>query len=317
VKQKTWLWIVVAIILLALLGCCALTVMGMITSAIMGSAPVGGGAVAVIPVKGIIITGSGTGFAESGIAYSEDVVKDIEQAAQDPTISAIVLDINSPGGAVVGSADIYRALQESGKIVVASASETAASGGYYIACAARTFVVRPATITGSIGVITTATDVSELFDKLGIRQQIIKTGKFKDIGSLYRPLTNEEREILEDLIDDSYQDFVDVIVQGRDLEEGYVRELADGRIFSGVDAIELGLADQTGDLDDAIDLAAEYAGIEGEPRIVRYERPQSFFSTFGFQQPSSEMDLIERFLLEQPRLQIQYLYTSNGQSLGE
>jgi protease IV len=285
--QKNRAWVVAVVGLVLLLCCGGAAVVGVL---VLGSAVAGAGGlsgmgntVAVIPVRGVITSGRGSdGFTADTVAYADRVVADIEAAEADPSIRAIVLEVNSPGGGVAASAQIYRALREMTKPMVTSMGEVAASGGYYIACATQRIVVLPATLTGSIGVRWEFTNAEELLDTLGVEVHVIKSGPHKDQGGWHRGLTEEEQAIYQGIVDEAYADFVRVVAEGRDLPEERVRELADGRVYSGQQALELGLADAAGDVDDAVALAAEMAGIEGEPNVRRYERPVNpFLSLWG------------------------------------
>ncbi|MGI5916662.1 MAG: signal peptide peptidase SppA [Anaerolineae bacterium] len=275
--RRTWPWIVGAIVVLLLAcGGCALSVM--IASALSptDAAWRGGDAVAVINVTGAI-TGGSSPYVDRNVAYADNIKGYIEEAVENPSVRAIVVFVNSPGGGVVATVDIYNSLLEAPKPVVVSMGEMAASGGYYIACAADQIVAQAGTLTGSIGVIAQFIQAGELLEELGIQTQTIQTGPYKDQGGWHRPLTEEEVEMFQAIIDESYGDFVQAIVQGRNMPEDRVRTLADGRLFSGRQAVTLGLVDREGDLDDAIALAAEMGGIEGEPRIIRYETPPGLF----------------------------------------
>jgi protease IV len=176
----------------------------------------------------------------------------LRQAAKDGRVKAIVLEIDSPGGSVVASDQMYESIREfketTSKPVVVSMSETAASGGYYIATAADEIVANESTLTGSLGVIFSYLNFAEAADKLGLKEEVVKSGKFKDIGSPTREPTKEELEILQSLIDESYDGFVEVIVEGRGLPEDQVRELADGSVYSGLQAKSLGLVDELGNI---------------------------------------------------------------------
>lgn len=313
-RSKTWLIIGLIVALLAACGGCGALML--FIGAFSGSSDLSmgrGRQVAVIEIKGVIMSGESTGFGTgSSITYSEDVIAHIEAAQEDDQIAAIVLDINSPGGGVVASADIHRALQGVDKPLVASASETAASGGYYIACAADRFVVRPATTVGSIGVILSTVNIEQLAQVLGIEQEVIKSGEFKDQGSLYRDLKPEEREMLQEMVDEAYEDFVQVVMEGRDLSEKQVRAVADGRVFSGRRAVATGFADREGNLDDAVALAGDLAGIEGEPRTIEYGREPSMLdillSSLAPDDRPDALTELSALLGRSQRPQLQYLY---------
>ena len=206
---------------------------------------------------------------------SDTVVDQLERLQHDPGVRAIVLRIDSPGGDVAASQEIYEAVRkvrEEGKPVVASMAGVAASGAYYVACAADSIVCNPGTLTGSIGVIMSFPNTEELFRKVGVKLEVVKTGKFKDVGSIWRPMTDDERTLLQGVLSNVYDQFVDAIVEGRNLEKKDVLPYADGRVFSGDQALDYGFVDRLGDLDDAIDMAGKMAGIHGKPSIVKKER---------------------------------------------
>ncbi|MDW7652221.1 MAG: signal peptide peptidase SppA [Bacillota bacterium] len=229
-----------------------------------------GQAVAVIYLEGAIVAGHGQQAFFASLGGSDAVIRQLEQAKNDPDVGAVVLRINSPGGSAAASQEIYNQalrLKEAGKPLVASFADVAASGGYWIACAADEIVANPASMTGSIGVIMEVTNFVELYEKLGIGSDVIKSGEHKDMGSASRPLDEGERLIMQSMVDDIYEQFLDVVTAGRNLSRDDVRELADGRIFTGRQAAKLGLVDRLGDLSDAVDRAGELAGIAGRPRI--------------------------------------------------
>ena len=269
-----------------------------------------GDAVAIVRVEGAIGSGERSAGYASG-AFSEEIIKHLEWAEADASVKAIVLRINSPGGGVVASNEIYERLLEVDKPVVASMGEMAASGGYYIACAADKIVANPATMTGSIGVISQIVELDELLNKVGVEVIIIKSGVHKDTGSFHRDMTEEEQALFQAMIDEVYQGFVQIVAQGRELPEETVRELADGRVYTGLQAQQLGLVDELGNLPRAIELAAGLGGIEGKPRLVEYRRrePSLFDLLFGMVSPtrpfSDVLDLLE--LEAVPSLQFRYV----------
>ena len=204
------------------------------------------------------------------IADSKQIIEQLHEFRDNDSIKALVLRVDSPGGGVGPSQEIYDevlALDEL-KPVVVSMGSVAASGGYYIAAAAREIVANPGTITGSIGVIMEFANFQELLEKIGLSSVVVKSGAYKDIGSPTREMSAAEREILQDLIDDVHNQFVASVAEGRELDEQAVRSIADGRIFSGRKAMELGLVDSMGNLQAAIDRAAVLAGLDTEPNIV-------------------------------------------------
>jgi protease-4 len=193
-----------------------------------------------------------------------------------------VLEVNSPGGGVTASDEMHQSIldfrEQTGLPVVVSMGDVAASGGYYISTAADRIVANETTLTGSLGVIFALTDFSELADRYGVEQEVVKSGEFKDMGSSFRDLTPEEREILQSIVDESYDEFVGVIVEGRGLPEERVREIADGRVYSGEQAKELGLVDSFGGLDEAAEVSRDLANIR-EATVVRYVEKPTFVET--------------------------------------
>lgn len=235
--------------------------------------------IAVVPVEGVISSQETTGALGATAATPENLRDQLTQAGEDEGVEAVIVEVNSPGGGVVASAEMHQSIldfgRESDKPVVVSMGETAASGGYYIATAADTIVANETTLTGSLGVIFSYLNYGEAADRLGLEEEVIKSGEFKDIGSPNREPTEEERGILQDLVTESYDGFVEVIVEGRGLPEDRVRELADGRIYSGLQARELGLVDELGNLDAAARVSRDLAGVE-EATVIRYTQDPSF-----------------------------------------
>ncbi len=212
---------------------------------------------------------------------TEQYIQQIQQAANDSRVRAVVLRINSPGGGVVASNEIHAALmqfRETGKPLIASMGTVAASGGYYIATAAERIYANPDTFTGSLGVIISLLNYEETLEKIGLQQLVFKSGELKDIGSPARPLSDEERDILQAIVDQAYAGFVDVIVAGRNLPRDRVLELADGRIYTGMQAQQLGLVDELGNRDDAIAEAKTRAGLPDDALVVRYSSTPSLLS---------------------------------------
>jgi protease-4 len=229
-----------------------------------------GDAVAVIYAEGVISSGSAGQTTSTGGVTPARIKADLSRAARDASVKAVVLRINSPGGSVVASNEIYKLLRDFQKPVVVSMGETAASGGYYIACASKWIVANPDTLTGSIGVISELPNAEELLKKIGVQIVVIKSGPNKDIGSYARPMTDDEKKLWQAVIDQAYDGFVKIVAEGRNLPEDRVRQVADGRVYTGKQAKELGLVDQLGYLDDAVSKAGELGGITGKPRVVEY-----------------------------------------------
>jgi protease-4 len=217
---------------------------------------------------------------EGVITDAGRVVDELKKYRDNHGIRAILLRIDSPGGGVVPSQEIYeevKKIRDGGeKKVVVSMGSVAASGGYYIASASDKIIANPGTVTGSIGVIMELANVKGLFDKIGVKSVVIKAGKNKDVGSPFRDMKPGERRLLQGVIDDLHDQFIEAVSAGRGLPVDAVRRIADGRIFSGREAKKLGLVDDLGDLEDAIRVTADLAGIEGEPRVVEPEKRRSW-----------------------------------------
>jgi protease-4 len=216
-----------------------------------------GGKVAVIPISGMI-------------ADSEPVIDQLKKYGKDDSVKAVVLRINSPGGGVAPSQEIY---EEVGKLnakkpVLTSMGAIAASGGYYIASATRKVYANPGTMTGSIGVVMPFMNVKDLVDKIGLKGMAVKSGQFKDIGSPLREMTPQEHEILQSVVDNVHMQFVNAVAKGRKLPPGDVMKIADGRIFTGEQAKALGLVDALGNLEDTVEAAGKLGGISGEPKVI-------------------------------------------------
>lgn len=242
------------------------------------------GQIGIINVTGVIVSGGSVGGFGGVQAGSMTIINQLREAAENPNIKAVVLYINSPGGSPAASLEIgneIKRLRQSGKKVIAYMADTAASGAYWISCETDRIVANPTTLTGSIGVIMQTMDLQGLYDKIGVDYNVFKTGPYKDMGSNNRDVTPEEREIFQSLLDDDYQQFVDVVAEGRKMDRERVLELADGRVYSGRQAHELGLVDQLGDMYDAVQTAAEMAGIEGEPETVDLSPTGFWHELFG------------------------------------
>lgn len=243
----------------------------------------GQGGVAIIYVEGAILGGRSDSFFGSG-AGSTTVMEQLREAARDPWVKAVVLRMNTPGGSVAASQEIgdeIQKLRETGKVVVTSMGDVAASGGYWLATHTDLIVANPATITGSIGVIMNTQNWEELFDKIGISQDSIKSGELKDIGSPARQMKPEERELLQAMVDDMFEQFVQVVMAGRDMNREQVVAVADGRIFTGKQALELGLVDELGNFYDAIGRAAQLAGLPEDPPVREMGKTSPFAMLFN------------------------------------
>lgn len=227
---------------------------------------VGSDKVALVKLEGLMVA-------------SEHIVEELTDYAEDPSIKAIVLRIDSPGGGVVVSQEIYNAVKNArkeGKKVIASLGTVAASGGYYVAAAADTIVANPGTLTGSIGVKMEFANIEKLLEKIGVKGMVVKAGEYKDVGSPFRDMSDPEKKLLQDVIDDVHTQFIQAVAGGRKMPETDVRAIADGRIFTGRQALDLKLVDQLGDLADSIKVAGKLAGIKGKPTVIEKRKRRPF-----------------------------------------
>lgn len=222
---------------------------------------------------------------EGSITDPEPIVSQLVNFRKNRRIKAIILRINSPGGGVGPSQEIYREVRKTIKTkkVITSMGSLAASGGYYIASATNKIVANPGTITGSISVIMEFIQLEDLLKKVGVSLEVLKSGEFKDIGSPHRKMSEREKELIKDLISDIQKQFVNAVARGRGLSEEKVQEIADGRIFSGAQAKELGLVDLLGNFQDAVDLAKKMTGIKGDATLVYPKREKLKLWDFIFQ----------------------------------
>jgi protease-4 len=213
------------------------------------------------------------------ISDSESTIEQLKKFVKDDSVKAIVLRINSPGGGVAPSQEIYEEVKKARakKPILASLGALAASGGYYIACATQRVYANPGTITGSIGVIMPFMNVKDLVEKLGVKGMTVKSGAFKDMGSPLRDMTPGERELLQGVVDNVHLQFVNAVADGRNLDREDVLRIADGRIFTGEQAKGLGLVDVLGNLEDAISDAGKIGKISGEPKVVTLPKKKISF----------------------------------------
>lgn len=220
-----------------------------------------GDAVAVVDIQGEIF-------------YDRSKLHEIESHRKNDNIKAVVLFINSPGGGVAASQALHRAILDLRleKPVVAFMASVAASGGYYAACAADSIIATEGTLTGSIGVIAAFLRTEELYHKIGLDVTVIKSGQYKDVGSPYREMTQTEKAYMGRLLDRVYDQFVTAVAETRDIPLERAYELAEGRLYTGEEAMEVGLVDRLGSYEDATLMAAKMGGIEGEPRVVKKRR---------------------------------------------
>ena len=228
---------------------------------------------------------------EGVLRDSQDIVRQVEEFSRDEGIKAVVVRIDSPGGGVTPSQEIYDSLVElkTKKRIVVSMGSVAASGGYLIACAADKIVANPGTITGSISAIMHFANAEELLKKIGLKSSTVKSGKFKDIGSPTRPMTREEKALIQALVDDTYDQLLDVIARDRKIPKEALRKIADGRIFTGRQARKLGLVDDLGGMDYAVRLAGKISGIKGKPEVAYPTKKKSTLWELILQQTISTL----------------------------
>jgi len=252
--------------------------------ALWGAGQPKGAEIAVIRVEGVIVGGAGQGGLFTETAGIERVARQLHTARDDDRIKAVVLRINSPGGSAPAAQELgeeIKKLRQQGKPVVASMGDIAASGGYWLAACSDRVYANPSTLTGSIGVYIPYSNWEELYKKVGVRQEKIKSGSHKDILAPERAITPEERIMIQVMVDDIYQQFVAVVAEGRRMPPEQVRQLADGRIFTGNQAYQAGLVDKLGNLYDAIDDTWQGLGLKGKPVVRDMGRQSAWDFFFG------------------------------------
>jgi protease-4 len=240
-----------------------------------------GDKIAIVEVKGVI-------------AQSSGIIEELERYLEDKEVKAIILRIDSPGGGVGPAQEIYREVIKikPKKKVVTSMGSVAASGGYYIASASDLIVANPGTITGSIGVIMQFSNFEELLKKIGIKGVVLKSGEHKDIGSPFREMTPEEKKIMQEVLDNVHQQFIQAVADGRKLDRAKVVEIADGRILTGEQAKNLGLVDQMGNLQDTIEITAKMVGISGKPNVLYPKKRLSIWELLMRDMASAIIDVL-------------------------
>lgn len=294
-----WFWgIFLSLVFIGLMfvGICFLVFAKAITSNRTEFSSYGSGdKIAVVEVNDVIMS-------------SEKTVEQIKRFRNDKSIKAIIVRINSPGGGVAASQEIYEEVKrtrESGKIIVVSMGSIAASGGYYIACGSNLIVANPGTLTGSIGVIAQFMNLEQLADKLGIKYTTIKSGELKDSGNPFREMNEKDKVYFQDVIDNSFVQFFGVVAKERKMDSLKLKELANGRVFTGLQAKNNGLIDSLGTFEDAVRITARLAGIEDEPRLIREKKRFSFFEEFIGGKFEDVTDLKKK-LFEEPILQYKF-----------
>ena len=250
--------------------------------------------VGIVELKGLIIS-------------SEQTLKHLTEFRHNPNVKSIVLRIESPGGAVGAAQEIYQEVMRTNRVkpVIASMGSMGASGGYYAALGAEIIMANPGTMTGSIGVIVKFPNLEGLFEKIGYKSEVIKSGPLKDVGAGDRPMSKEERKLMQDLIDNVYDQFVRDIAAARGMEKNTVQGLADGRVYTGEQALEVGLIDSLGNFTDAITIAADMGGLDVEnPRLI-YPKVDRKFALLNLL-TSAEQSLIDNFVPLYPILSFEW-----------
>ncbi|MFC1843821.1 signal peptide peptidase SppA [Thermodesulfobacteriota bacterium] len=250
--------------------------------------------VGVVELKGLIVS-------------PEQVLKHLTEFRKNTNVKSIVLRIESPGGAVGASQEIYQEVKRTSvvKPVIASMGSMGASGGYYAALGADAIIANPGTMTGSIGVIVKFPNLEGLFEKIGYKSEVIKSGPLKDVGASNRPMSEKERKLMQDLIDNVYGQFVKDIAAARDMPLDTVKELADGRVYSGEQALEVNLIDSLGNFTDAIAMAAEMGGLDVEDPQLIYPEVDRKFSLFNLL-TNAEQSLVDNFVTLYPILSFEW-----------
>jgi len=296
--QHPWLWGVVGTVFM----CATFFLMTVLITVLLTGeegATEGGAKIGVIMIEGVISSD-----------LTERTVRQITKYGDDTSIRAIVLRIDSPGGGVAASQEIHqevRRVRTGGKLVVASLGSVAASGGYYVACVADRIFANAGTVTGSIGVIVQLASAEELLRKVGVESTVITSGPFKDSGNPTRSLRPEERQVFQALVDDVYQQFIEAVAQGRSLPIDEVRQVADGRIYTGRQAKDLRLVDELGSLHDAIAYAASTIGTVGQPKLIQEGKERLWWLRFLFESLSNSW-VWSRFSTAEAVLQYRWLY---------
>ncbi|MFQ5574541.1 MAG: signal peptide peptidase SppA [Terriglobia bacterium] len=271
--KKGWIALIVVVVGALLLLAVAAPIILLILSIGGGSELGVGERIVVIRIDGVISASGGDGLLVEGGTTPEIVLEQLREADEDDRVKAVLVRINSPGGTPAAAQEIFRELKRTEKPVVTSVGDIAASAAYLLAAGTDRIVSSRASEVGSIGVIQVVPNLQELYTKIGVENQVITAGKFKDMFSGSRPLSEEERELLDQDIQIVYGQFIEDVAKGRRIPERKVRELATGQTFPGSEAIKLGLVDELGNYRDAVDLAAKMGKIKGEPELIEYGAP--------------------------------------------
>ncbi|MBS1517622.1 MAG: signal peptide peptidase SppA [Bacteroidetes bacterium] len=249
------------------------------------------------------------------IFSSEGIVRQFKKYSEDKSIKAIILRENTPGGGVAASQEIYeiiRQTRDAGKPVIISIASLGASGGYYAACGGSVIVADEGSLVGSIGVIIQLVNYKELADKIGLKSMTIKSGELKDAGNPFKDFSKEDQEYFQEIVDDTFNQFLEVVSRERKIDMEKLREYANGRVFTGRQAKKIGLIDSIGTYQDAIRIAAEMGGIEGEPTIVKEKEKSTLLERLLETSVSSQLKSIKEDIksefIDQPLLQYKFVY---------
>lgn len=265
-------------------------------------------------------TGGGSGKVavvnlDFTILSSESIVRQFNKFGDDKSIKAIILRVNTPGGGVAASQEMYeiiRKTRDKGKPVIVSISSLGASGGYYASCGGSIIVADPGSLVGSIGVIMNLMNFKELAEKIGVSETIIKSGELKDAGNPFREMNEKDKEYFQDIVNDSYDQFLDVVSKERKIDKEKLREYANGRVFTGRQAKDIGLIDSLGTFEDAVRIAGRMAGIDGEPTLVREKERLSLAERILDGLSNNEIKSIKEEIrtefINQPLLQYKFVY---------
>jgi protease-4 len=265
-------------------------------------------------------TGSGSGKIavvnlDFTILSSESIVRQFNKFRDDKSIKAIILKVNTPGGGVAASQEMYeiiRKTRDKGKPVIVSISSLGASGGYYAACGGSIIIADPGSLVGSIGVIMNLMNFKELAEKIGVSETIIKSGELKDAGNPFRDINEKDKEYFQDIVNDSYDQFLEVVSRERKMDKEKLKEYANGRVFTGRQAKDIGLIDSLGTFEDAVRIAAGMAGIDGEPALVRERERLSLteriLDGFSNNELKSIKEELKNEFMNQPLLQYKFVY---------
>lgn len=279
-KKRTWLWVILSILFVLIVIFWGIS---LIYSLIRGSTGYisTGESIALIRIEGVISDSESSSLLYGLGTEPEKIIHQLHRAEEDPNIKAIMFRINSPGGTAAASQEIYREIMRIKKPIISSVGDICASGAYYVASATDWIVANEASSVGSIGVIMQFPNYQGLYEKLGIKTETFTKGKYKDMGSPTRELTDEEKRLIDKELEVVYQQFIRDVAKGRDMTEKSVEELATGFVFVGSESLNLKLIDELGNYQDAINKAVELGKIKGKPTIIDFKRP-TFFDTFLF-----------------------------------